>query len=65
MVREKPEWQGSRSSGLFLFLEFVSIAVIQYPEQKQLREGKGLFDLQFQVTVNHFGKVRVGTPSSS
>lgn len=29
-------------------------------DKKQLREGKGSFDLQFQVSICHFGEVKAG-----
>lgn len=36
----------------------ISIAVMKYPDNKQLREEKGSFGLQVQVPVLHLGEVK-------
>jgi hypothetical protein len=44
---------------------FISLTVIEYPNQKQLREGKYLFGLQFQVTDYHWREVKAGSHTAS
>lgn len=39
---------------------FISV-VIKHPDQKQRKEGKGLFVLPFEVTAHYRGDVRAGT----
>lgn len=41
------------------YCSFLSMAVINYPDQKQSLTGKNLFDLQAQVTVHYRREVTV------
>lgn len=55
--------------GLFLELPCVLVSFhfiycCKYPDKKQQNEGKGLFGLQFQITVHHFRESQGRNPSS-
>lgn len=54
----KPSPQSPRPS-------LISVDEVKYPEKMQCSGGKGLFSLQFQDTVRHWGEVKAGNQDVS